>query len=134
MAVLWLRRLVVDLILWRPWFASGSVHVGFVVDKVAPGQVFLRVIRILLPISFHCGSLFPCIMWGMSNRHVGGRISERHSLSRSTRATTSYYIISILCFSHTAYGTNQSRCIYSDKFPNSFKHRNVGSQLSLRLC
>jgi hypothetical protein len=29
----------------RPGFAPGSIHVGFVVDKVAVGQVFLRVLR-----------------------------------------------------------------------------------------
>jgi hypothetical protein len=39
--VQWLRRLVAGLSLRRP----GSVHVGFVVDKVALGQVFPRVLR-----------------------------------------------------------------------------------------
>jgi hypothetical protein len=29
----------------RPWFDPESVLVGFVVDKVALGQVFLRVLR-----------------------------------------------------------------------------------------
>jgi hypothetical protein len=38
-AVPWLRRLVVGLSPRRPWFDRGSVHVGFVVDKVALGQV-----------------------------------------------------------------------------------------------
>jgi hypothetical protein len=37
----WLNRLVAGVSLLRP----GSIHVGFVVDKVAPGQVFLRVLR-----------------------------------------------------------------------------------------
>jgi hypothetical protein len=45
MHVPWLRWLVAGLSLLRPGFASGSVHVGSVVDKVALGQVFLRVIR-----------------------------------------------------------------------------------------
>jgi hypothetical protein len=40
-AVPWLRWLVTKLILRRPGFAPGSVHMGFVVDKVALGQVFL---------------------------------------------------------------------------------------------
>jgi hypothetical protein len=32
----------------------GSIHVGFVVDKVALGQVFLRVLRVSpVNISFH---------------------------------------------------------------------------------
>ena len=33
------------LSLRRPWFDSGSVHVGFMVEKVAMGQVFLLVLR-----------------------------------------------------------------------------------------
>jgi hypothetical protein len=36
----WLRQLVAGLSPWRPRFAPGSVHVGFVVDKMAFGQVF----------------------------------------------------------------------------------------------
>jgi hypothetical protein len=54
MAVPWLRTLVAGLSLWRPEFAPGSIHVGFVVAKVALGQVFLRVIRFFsFNISFH---------------------------------------------------------------------------------
>jgi hypothetical protein len=44
-AVAWLRSLVAGLSLWRPSFDPGSIHVGFVVDIVALGQVFLRVLR-----------------------------------------------------------------------------------------
>jgi hypothetical protein len=40
----WLRWLVAGLSLRRLGFASGSVHVGFVVDILALGQVFLRVL------------------------------------------------------------------------------------------
>jgi hypothetical protein len=43
--VTWLRRLVAGLSLLRPGFAPGSVHVGFVVDKMALVLVSLRVIR-----------------------------------------------------------------------------------------
>jgi hypothetical protein len=32
-----------------PGFAPGSTHVGFVVDKVVLGQVFLRVLRFPCP-------------------------------------------------------------------------------------
>jgi hypothetical protein len=35
----------------RPGFDPGSVHVGFVVDKVALGQVFPRVLR-FSPVDF----------------------------------------------------------------------------------
>jgi hypothetical protein len=45
MAVPWLRRLVAGLSPLRPGFDPGSVHVGFVVDKVALGQVFPRALR-----------------------------------------------------------------------------------------
>jgi hypothetical protein len=39
-AVPWLRRLAAGLPPRRPGFDPGSVYVGFVVDKVALGQVF----------------------------------------------------------------------------------------------
>jgi hypothetical protein len=39
-AVPWLRPLVAGLPQRRTGFDPGSVHVGFVVDKVAMGQVF----------------------------------------------------------------------------------------------
>jgi hypothetical protein len=38
------RLLVTGLSPRRPRFVSGAVHVGFVVDKVALGQVYLRVL------------------------------------------------------------------------------------------
>jgi hypothetical protein len=41
-AVPWLRSLVSGLSPRRPGFAPGSIHAGFVVDKVTLGQVFLR--------------------------------------------------------------------------------------------
>jgi hypothetical protein len=37
----WLRYLITVLSLWRPKFVLKSVHVGFLVDKVALGQFFL---------------------------------------------------------------------------------------------
>jgi hypothetical protein len=58
------------------WFVPGSVRVGFVVDKVALGQVFLRVLRFSLSISFRRGSPYSYIVWGISNRPVSGRIPE----------------------------------------------------------
>jgi hypothetical protein len=44
-AVPWLKRSVAGLSPQKNGFAPGSVHVGFVVDKVALGQVLLRVLR-----------------------------------------------------------------------------------------
>jgi hypothetical protein len=53
----WLRRLVAGLSPRRLGFDPGSVHVRFVVDKVALGQVFLRVVGFPLSISFHWCSI-----------------------------------------------------------------------------
>jgi hypothetical protein len=47
-AVSWLRLLVARLSPQRAGFAHGTVHVGFVVDKVALVQGFLRVLRSFL--------------------------------------------------------------------------------------
>jgi hypothetical protein len=44
-AVPWLKRLVAGLSPRKSGFAPGSIHVGFVVDKVVLRQIFLRVIR-----------------------------------------------------------------------------------------
>jgi hypothetical protein len=48
MAVPWLKRLVAGLSPRRPGFDPGSVHVGFVVDKLALEQFFSST------------SVFPC--------------------------------------------------------------------------
>jgi putative component of membrane protein insertase Oxa1/YidC/SpoIIIJ protein YidD len=61
-AVPWLRRLVAGLPLRRPGFDPGSLHVRFAVDKVALGQVFLRVVGFSLLISFHWCSI-TCKTW-----------------------------------------------------------------------
>jgi hypothetical protein len=42
----WLRWLVADQSPRSPGFAPDSTHMGFVVDKVALGQIFLRVLRV----------------------------------------------------------------------------------------
>jgi hypothetical protein len=44
-AVPWVRRLDASLLPLGTGFDSGSLHVGFVVDKVALGQVFPQVLR-----------------------------------------------------------------------------------------
>jgi hypothetical protein len=59
----------------RPGFKPMSVHVGFVVDKVTQGQVFLRVLCFLLSISFYHGSPHSYI-WGMNNVPVDGHSSK----------------------------------------------------------
>jgi hypothetical protein len=47
----WLRRLVACLSPRRPGFDPGSVHVGFMVNKVVLGQVFRLVLR-FSPVNF----------------------------------------------------------------------------------
>jgi hypothetical protein len=44
-AMPWLKRLVVGLSPRRPGFASGSIHVTFMMGTVVLGQVFLLVLR-----------------------------------------------------------------------------------------
>jgi hypothetical protein len=51
-AVPWLRRLVAGLSPRRPGFDLRSVHVGFVVDKVALGRFFPEYFGFLLSVSF----------------------------------------------------------------------------------
>jgi hypothetical protein len=62
-----LRRLVAGFSQRRPGFASGSISVGFVVDKAALGQDSLRFrFRFPLSVSFHHCPVF-------SNMSSGGR-------------------------------------------------------------
>jgi hypothetical protein len=49
----WLRRLAAGLPGRRPEFDPWSVHVGFLVDKVALGQGFPENFGLPLSISFH---------------------------------------------------------------------------------
>ena len=49
----WLRRLVAGLSQRRTAFDFRPMHVRFVVDKVAFGEVFLRVLRPSLSVSLH---------------------------------------------------------------------------------
>jgi len=44
-AVRWLRRLVAGLLPHIPVFDRRLVYVGFVVDIMAPGEVYLRKLR-----------------------------------------------------------------------------------------
>jgi hypothetical protein len=60
---------------------NGSVHVGFVVDKMAAGQVSFRVLQFPLSVSFHPDSPCSYITWGMKNRLVGGHGSDTSSNS-----------------------------------------------------
>jgi hypothetical protein len=69
----WLRRLDAGLPAQRPGFDAGTVHMGFVVDKVVLGQVFPEYFGLPLSISFH-----------------------RCSITRTTTTTTTTTIIIII--------------------------------------
>jgi hypothetical protein len=68
-AVPWLWRLGPDLSPRSPGFTPGSIHVGFVVDKVALGQVFLR--RSLTP-SIKYKKSVAFILWELAACMTGG--------------------------------------------------------------
>jgi hypothetical protein len=69
------RRPVIGKAGFVPW----SVHVGFVVDKVAQGQFYLRVLR-FSPVNI-IPPLLSVLVYrlGMNNMPVGGRSSETSS-------------------------------------------------------
>jgi hypothetical protein len=69
-------RLVPGFSSRRPGFAPGSLHVGFVVVKVALGQVSLRGLLFPSSVSCHRGLPYSYITWGMNSRSVVGRSSE----------------------------------------------------------
>jgi hypothetical protein len=48
-----MTRLVAGFLPRKPWFGPRSVHVRFVVGKVALGRGFLAVLRVYLSLSFH---------------------------------------------------------------------------------
>jgi hypothetical protein len=48
-----LKRLVAGYPPRRPWFKPGSSHLGFIVDKVALGQVFSEYFGFPCQFSFH---------------------------------------------------------------------------------
>jgi hypothetical protein len=65
LAVPYLRLIVAGYSRRRPGFASRAVPVEFVVEKVALGQVFLRVLR------FSSVNIIPPLLYALIY-HVGG--------------------------------------------------------------
>jgi hypothetical protein len=82
-AVPWLRRLFAGLSPRRPGFRPGSVHVGFVVDKVTLGQVFLRVLR-FSPVNF----IPPVLHFTVKRRtvHLHHRVAQKALRLRCVRS------------------------------------------------
>jgi hypothetical protein len=71
---------------WRPGFEPGSGHVGFVVDKVALGQVFSEYFGFPMPIFIP--PISPqsplSIIWGWYNRPVVAAVPSGLSLTPLT--------------------------------------------------
>jgi hypothetical protein len=79
-------------------FKPGSGHVGFVVDKVALGAGFLRVLRLSLAI--YIPAIAPqspsSIIWSWHNRPVVATVPNGLSLTALTTTTTTIIIIIII--------------------------------------
>jgi hypothetical protein len=70
----WLRQIVAGLSLQGVRFVPGSVHVGFMVDRLALGQVFLGVVQFSCHYSTRAPYLY--IIGWMNNRPIGRLSSE----------------------------------------------------------
>jgi hypothetical protein len=77
-ALPWFRWLVVGISRRRTRFAPGSIHVGFVVDKVALGQAFHPFLR-FSPVSIIPPPFSILVIRGMTNMSVSGNSSETYS-------------------------------------------------------
>jgi hypothetical protein len=75
----WLRRLVAGLPPRRPEFDPGSVHVGFVVDKVALGQVFSPSSSVFPSVSFHRCSITRKRTKNNNHHHLHHRVAQEAS-------------------------------------------------------
>jgi hypothetical protein len=90
-AVPWLGRLVTIFPPRRPGFEPGSVHVGFVVDKVALWQVFPPSSSVFFCQYHHSTRVpYPHIIWRKNNRSVGDRSWETwsHPMGKENTITT----------------------------------------------
>jgi hypothetical protein len=86
-AVPWLRRLAAGLPPRRPGFDPRSVHVGFVVDKVALGQVFPpEFFGFPLSISFHRCSITRKRTTNNHHLHRHHRVAQEASRMRGVRS------------------------------------------------
>jgi hypothetical protein len=83
-AVPWPRLLAACLPPRRPGFDPGSVHVGFVVDKVALGQVFSEHFSFPLSVSFHRCSVTK--KGTKNNYHIDHRVAQEALRLRCARS------------------------------------------------
>jgi hypothetical protein len=100
-----LKRLVAGFSTRRPGFKSGSIHVGFVVDKVALGQVFSEYF------GFPCMPIFippispkspSPIIRGWYNRSVSGRSTQSPTPLIKKKTTYFFYNPVCCCFLYKA--------------------------------
>jgi hypothetical protein len=78
-AVPWLKRLVAGLTPRRPGFAPGLVHVEFVEDKMALGQIFLRLFG------------FPLSIYHYTTPLLHAHLSPPHEVCDSSDQTAQYH-------------------------------------------
>ena len=99
MAMLWLRVLVSGLSSWRYIFDPRPGNVGFVVDKVALGQIFLSVPCFLLSVSFRqCSTLIFIYMFPLTRRtkvQSLGTLKKKTVLSGMSRCHGSFILTSV---------------------------------------
>jgi len=122
--VAWLRRLAAGLSQWRAGFAPGSDHVVFLVDKVALGHVFLRVMWIS-PVSIIPQSLSVLAYHlGRNKRPVGGCSSETqsHTIDMNNipmiRSEMEDHLMCYFCFTDTGLLGITIKCKHSVQYPN----------------
>jgi hypothetical protein len=88
------RQLVAEFLPRRPGFAPRAVHVGFVVYKVALGQVFPESFGFILSISFHRCSIFTHVSsGGWTVDPLAAAVPKRQSHPIATATTTIIIII-----------------------------------------
>jgi hypothetical protein len=86
-AVPWLRSLAIGLTPWKPGFDPTSVQVGFVVERLALGQVSVRVLR-FCSVNYHSTDTshsLTCHTWdvkGAIQRHSSTEI-QSHPATRT---------------------------------------------------
>jgi hypothetical protein len=72
----WIRLLASTISPRRLRFVPGSVHVGFVMDKVTMWRFYFELFGFPLSVSFHAGSSYSYTARGINNWHLGGSSSE----------------------------------------------------------
>jgi hypothetical protein len=88
----WLGRVIAGLSMRKPGFDPGSVHVGFVVDKVALGLVFPRVlwfslVNFIPPVLHYVEKKLTIFITGLHNKPQGCGVSVASAVGPFTTDT-----------------------------------------------